>query len=502
MKRYLFFSAIIVAALALSGCRQSTQKPSETEQSQETPQQKDNKLLYPPAIDLGLSVKWGGCNLGAESSNDFGYYYAWAEIEPKAEYSAENYKWYKNVNGDLVLTKKNFGPEDDVAAAKLGNGWRMPTLEEFKELIEKCEWKWIKRDGVPGYKVISKTNGNSIFLPCAGFFYDDSNLGGTGGGYYWSFTPEGESNNADYLYFCDHDIDWNYMERESGMPIRPVREYNDEPKKDGSEEGLEILGEIALGLEKFAKEAVEKGWIDTTKKEEQKEIPAQKKEDETNPEPQEPNAWYAKDFSFTLNKYGYLNYMGSISRLADDDRSYLVTRIGNKAWIKTQRKGITTSVDVFEYSNGQTTRKTYKKGKLSYTSSPVSISLGKKLESYIAEGKDFQIAHKSFNISTKGAKESTFCGRPCWIANETIDTLVAGHKLHLVRTIYLDKQYGFAYKVQAKGNGPSGKIDMTPFEVTSFTDHPTSKDIPDPSKTESVLDGVKRQVLNAADQHN
>lgn len=239
MKRFIIFSAII-AALTIVGCKSSSQnqtdstQPTETEAITEnvadtatTPAAKDTVAQEPvpaeiTAIDLGLSVKWADRNIGASAPEQSGDYYAWGETETKQEYSTQNYKWYKNVNGDILLAKKKYGPEDDVAVVKLGKPWRTPTLEEIKELVEKCNWEWMEKNGVLGYKISSKTNGNSIFLPCAGFFYDDSNLGGTEGGYYWSFTPEGVSCYANYLYFCDHDIDWNYIDREYGIPVRPV----------------------------------------------------------------------------------------------------------------------------------------------------------------------------------------------------------------------------------------------------------------------------------------
>lgn len=239
MKRFIIFSAII-AALIIVGCKSSSQNQTDSTQQTETEAITENvadtattpaakyTVAQEPvpaeitAIDLGLSVKWADRNIGASAPEQSGDYYAWGETETKQEYSTQNYKWYKNVNGDILLAKKKYGPEDDVAVVKLGKPWRTPTLEEIKELVEKCNWEWMEKNGVLGYKISSKTNGNSIFLPCAGFFYDDSNLGGTEGGYYWSFTPEGVSYYANYLYFCDHDIDWNYIDREYGIPVRPV----------------------------------------------------------------------------------------------------------------------------------------------------------------------------------------------------------------------------------------------------------------------------------------
>lgn len=108
MKRYFLFSAIIVAT-ALFGCKSSSQN-----QTVEPTPAKDTVVEEPvpaeiTAIDLGLSVKWADRNIGASAPQQSGDYYAWGETETKREYSAQNYKWYKNVNGDILLAKKKYG---------------------------------------------------------------------------------------------------------------------------------------------------------------------------------------------------------------------------------------------------------------------------------------------------------------------------------------------------------------------------------------------------------
>lgn len=135
------------------------------------------------AIDLGLSVKWADRNIGAIRPEVYGGYYAWGEIEKKSEYSwftydfandDRGYDFYKyNTNEQygyvdslLVLEK-----QDDVAAMKLGGKWRIPTTEEWQELIDKCEWEWNKINGINGL-LVTASNGNSIFLPAAGHKYD------------------------------------------------------------------------------------------------------------------------------------------------------------------------------------------------------------------------------------------------------------------------------------------------------------------------------------------
>lgn len=137
-------------------------------------------------VDLGLSVKWAICNVGASKPEEYGDYFAWGETQPKSTYDLSTYKW---CNGSsATLTKYNYSSSfgtvddktqleliDDAARANWGGIWRMPTDAELTELRTECTWTWTTQNGVNGYKVTSKSNGNSIFLPAAGF-YSDSNF--------------------------------------------------------------------------------------------------------------------------------------------------------------------------------------------------------------------------------------------------------------------------------------------------------------------------------------
>ena len=134
-------------------------------------------------VDLGLPSGnlWAKCNLGASSPEAYGDYYAWGEVEPKQEYTNSNHKWYKEGAPSLGFTKYNnedgklsLEDEDDAVIQKLGNGWRTPTLADFRELtnqklttIEKTTL-----NGVAGYQITSKRNKKSIFIPFAGFKND------------------------------------------------------------------------------------------------------------------------------------------------------------------------------------------------------------------------------------------------------------------------------------------------------------------------------------------
>lgn len=134
-------------------------------------------------VDLGLPSGnlWATCNLGASSPEAYGDYYAWGEVEPKQEYTYPNHKWYKEGAPSLGFTKYNnedgkltLEDEDDAVIQKLGNGWRTPTLADFRELTNQ-KLTTIKKttlNGVAGYQITSKRNKKSIFIPCAGFKQD------------------------------------------------------------------------------------------------------------------------------------------------------------------------------------------------------------------------------------------------------------------------------------------------------------------------------------------
>lgn len=217
--------------------------------------------ILPPkgAVDLGIELTredgttyklyWAECNLGAEKPEDYGDYYAWGEIEPyyssqdpltwkegKTGYNWASYKW---CNGSIsTFTKYNtdssrgsvdnktvLDPEDDAAHVSLGGKWRMPTDAEWTELRTECTWTWTTQNGVNGRLVTCK-NGNSIFLPAAGYRYD-SNLDGAGssGGYWSSSLNAGLPFRAWYVFFDSGGVYGGYSGyRYNGRSVRPVSE--------------------------------------------------------------------------------------------------------------------------------------------------------------------------------------------------------------------------------------------------------------------------------------
>ena len=189
-------------------------------------------------VDLGLpsGTLWATMNVGADSPEDYGDYFAWGETQPKDEYNWSTYKWCNGRSNTLtkyctqssdgtVDNKKTLDLADDAANANWGGDWRMPTKTEQNELrnTSYTTCTWTTQNGVKGYKVISKKNGNSIFLPAAGYRSRSSLIYAGSNGVYWSsLLNTGYSDNAFIL-----DLDWrgvysNYYGRTLGLSVRPV----------------------------------------------------------------------------------------------------------------------------------------------------------------------------------------------------------------------------------------------------------------------------------------
>lgn len=185
-------------------------------------------------VDLGLSVKWATCNIGAYKPEDYGGYFAWGERTPKDTYDWISYKWCKGSSGTFtkyndmdgsgrVDNKRTLDYEDDAARAYRGGSWRMPTDAEWTELRTKCTWTYTTQKGVKGYKVTSNRNGNSIFLPAAGHRVNSNIYYENSYGYYWSSSlyanlPE----NGVTIDFTSTLVHGSSCYRCCGLSIRPV----------------------------------------------------------------------------------------------------------------------------------------------------------------------------------------------------------------------------------------------------------------------------------------
>ena len=182
----------------------------------------------PDIVDLGLSVPWASCNLGALRSDEEGYYYAWGETQKKESYSWSNYAFgssssslnkYTSSDGKSILEQ-----EDDAAAVQLGDKWRIPTEAEFQELLEKCSWTW--KESRYSY-LVTGPNGNSIYIPAAASSEGTDGYGSTEFGWYWSscLNVEDGKNRPYYLYFSEAFSGpalYGNGYRPTGASIRPV----------------------------------------------------------------------------------------------------------------------------------------------------------------------------------------------------------------------------------------------------------------------------------------
>ena len=188
-------------------------------------------------VDLGLpsGTLWATCNVGADSPEAYGEYFAWGETTPKSDYSWSTYQ-YGNAYNQLTkyCSKSSYGKngftddktvldaEDDAATVNWGGGWRMPTLEEMQELYNYCTNTWTTQNGVYGRK-FTASNGNSIFLPAAGNYYESGLLNAASGGSYWSSSPG--TNYPYYAYplrFVSDYVNWDNYDRCGGRSVRPV----------------------------------------------------------------------------------------------------------------------------------------------------------------------------------------------------------------------------------------------------------------------------------------
>ena len=222
MKRVLM---IVAALTVIAGCSKN-----------------DSDGREPPvvgAVDLGLSVDWAECNLGADNAWDYGNYYSWGETSPKSDYRWPYYAyWLSGDMGNVKLKKYvnsvTYGAIDgrlvldasDDAARSKGGSWRMPSVNEIQELIDNCTWTWTNMEGVNGYQVKSKKNDASIFLPAAGDMAGSTlDTEGRRCCIWSSDLFRGNCSTAESLVANKDKVEITNMARCFGLSIRPVHEY-------------------------------------------------------------------------------------------------------------------------------------------------------------------------------------------------------------------------------------------------------------------------------------
>ena len=188
-------------------------------------------------VNLGLpsGTLWATCNVGANSPEEYGDYFAWGETFSKDYYDWTTYKWcngsmdgitkysYGGDNINFIDFKSELDPEDDVAYVHWGPSWRMPSLAQQQELIDNCTWTWTMLDGVSGC-LLTGPNGNSIFLPATGYRWKESLNGAGIFGIYWSCKLYFDhSSIARCLSFNSENLASSYNDRSLGCTVRAVR---------------------------------------------------------------------------------------------------------------------------------------------------------------------------------------------------------------------------------------------------------------------------------------
>lgn len=245
MKRYIYILICLVVIVEsktekacannnyVIECVENEQNPLSINNSQST-------VYNYSYIDLGLSVKWATCNVGAKSPEEYGNYYAWGEIEEKKFFRIDTYKYWEGVYGEtkpedgyLNIGNEISGTVYDAAYVNMGKSWRMPTQKEAQELVEKCTFEKYTLNGIDGY-LFTGPNHNSMFLPFAGYKWG-YNINQTSGskspmGCYWTGTVH-----SPYHLVWAYNLATSpngvradrFTRRCEGYPIRPVVDMRD-----------------------------------------------------------------------------------------------------------------------------------------------------------------------------------------------------------------------------------------------------------------------------------
>lgn len=200
----------------------------------------DPSLSAGKVVDLGLSVYWASCNLGAEKPEECGEYYAWGETKPKNKYSENNYSYYNaNTASYIDIGNDISGTNYDAATVNLGKDWRMPTKDEMNELKSKCKWEWKQISGINGF-MVTGPSGNTIFLPASGYCFSyishlNENLS------YWSATPTSSKTTAYALQGSSSFYEvFSAMYSYAGYSIRPVTS-NPNARSDNTDHSQDYL---------------------------------------------------------------------------------------------------------------------------------------------------------------------------------------------------------------------------------------------------------------------
>ena len=221
MKRIIVLATIVSMFCSCNGAGNSNAL-MKSKQKETVSVQEINGYEY---VDLGLpsGLKWATCNIGATSAGEYGEYYMLGALTPSTS-SDTSY-----VSPARFMGSISGNPQFDVARAKWGASWRIPSLDEFIELLKTCDWEWTSKSGHNGYKVIGP-NGNSIFLPAAGYYKEEGLGYSENRGHYWSATGDVETIEDDgYTSFMELRFDkkGRRIDRRSNYRPHPIRPVSD-----------------------------------------------------------------------------------------------------------------------------------------------------------------------------------------------------------------------------------------------------------------------------------
>lgn len=231
MKKNRFFMMAFAAILIVGAVSCGKDDDSNNNGGGDTPQPVDDW------VDLGLpsGLLWARCNLGANTPEELGNYYAWGETMPKEIYNDCTYR-YCTANGtQTIWTKYNPSSDtlttleaiDDAATAALGNDTRTPTKADWQELIDNTTFELATENNVDGWRLTSIVNGNTLFLPANGYLSgEDTHFFGENGGYWSSSLHVEHPGYAWYLCFKRNTQEQHIysQNRYFGLMVRAVRQ--------------------------------------------------------------------------------------------------------------------------------------------------------------------------------------------------------------------------------------------------------------------------------------
>lgn len=232
MKKHILTIAFVVGQMATTAQTvnvhfkngQTIEYPSASVDYVDFSEKPSDPTLTPgQVVDLGLSVYWASCNLGANNPEEYGNYYAWGETSPKDSYYSDTYSYYNTSTTQYINIGDDIsGTAYDAATVNLGSDWRMPTKSDAQELINQCTWEWKQFSGINGY-VVTGPNGNSIFLPASGVKGRYSTTGLNEYFYFWTATNSSQSS-AVFLFGSSgsKSVSGFLWEKYNGFSIRPV----------------------------------------------------------------------------------------------------------------------------------------------------------------------------------------------------------------------------------------------------------------------------------------